>query len=106
MASGHTIAEIPFRLSSTTKWISGIAEDTTCRDILVAVLRAENILDCDEDIVHHHYALVETWRWVSLNTQYSILSSFNCVVSETFSNHGGILHGAVNKVGGSRISVQ
>ena len=63
MASGHNCKEIPFRLSSSTKWISGIAEDTTCRDILVAVLRAENLLDCEEDIVHHHYALVETWRW-------------------------------------------
>ena len=64
MASDHR-AEIPFRLGSSTKWISGIAEDTTCRDILVAVLRAENILDCDEDTLHHHYALVETWRWVT-----------------------------------------
>ena len=70
MASGHNCKEIPIRLSSSTKWISGIAEDTTCRDILVAVLRAENLLDCDEDIVHHHYALVETWRWVFSASSY------------------------------------
>ena len=56
------MAEVPFRVGSSQKWISGISEDTTCRDILVAVLRAEQLLDCGEAVVHHHYALVETWR--------------------------------------------
>ena len=55
-------AEIPFRIGSTPKWISGISDDTTCRDILVAVLRSESLLDCPEENIHHHYALVETWR--------------------------------------------
>jgi len=60
-----TSAEIPFRIGSNQKWISGISEDTTCRDILVAVLQSESLLDCDEEVVHHHFALVETWRQVS-----------------------------------------
>ena len=62
------MAEVPFRVGSSQKWISGISEDTTCRDILVAVLRAEQLLDCGEAVVHHHYALVETWRWAAHNT--------------------------------------
>ena len=57
------MAEIPFRIGSSVKWISGISEDTTCRDILIAVLRSEALLDCDESEVHHRFALVETWRY-------------------------------------------
>ena len=62
-----TSAEIPFRIGSNQKWISGISEDTTCRDILVAVLQSESLLDCEEEVVHHHFALVETWRYVKLS---------------------------------------
>ena len=57
------MAEIPFRIGSSVKWISGISEDTTCRDILIAVLRSEALLDCEESEVHHRFALVETWRY-------------------------------------------
>ena len=54
--------EIPFRIGSNQKWISGISSETTCKDILVAVLKSENIVTSDQQNVHHKFALVETWR--------------------------------------------
>ena len=59
--------EIPFKIGSNQKWISGISSETTCKDILVAVLKSENFLTSDvsdEENVHHKFALVETWRSV------------------------------------------
>ena len=59
--------EIPFKIGSNQKWISGISSETTCKDILVAVLKSENLQPSDELNVHHKFALVETWRSV-MNT--------------------------------------
>ena len=64
--------EIPFRIGSNQKWISGISSETTCKDILVAVLKSENLLSSDELTVHHKFALVETWR--------SVMSTINRIL--------------------------
>ena len=32
---------------------------------MISLLKTEKLLDCSEDSVHHHYALVESWREVS-----------------------------------------
>ena len=64
--------EIPFKISNHQKWISGISSETTCKDILVAVLKSENFLSSeDEENVHHKFALVETWRSVITTSQSS-----------------------------------
>ena len=64
--------EIPFKIGSNQKWISGISSETTCKDILVAVLKSENFLTSQEEEeqnVHHKFALVETWRSVITTVQ-------------------------------------
>ena len=64
--------EIPFKIGSNQKWISGISSETTCKDILVAVLKSENFLTSeDQQNVHHKFALVETWRSVITTVQFS-----------------------------------
>ena len=64
--------EIPFKIGSNQKWISGIGSETTCKDILVAVLKSENFLTSEEEQnVHHKFALVETWRSVITTVQLS-----------------------------------
>ena len=64
--------EIPFKIASNQKWISGISSETTCKDILVAVLKSENFLTSeDQQNVHHKFALVETWRSVIATVQSS-----------------------------------
>ena len=65
--------EIPFKIGSNQKWISGISSETTCKDILVAVLQSDNFLTADEENVHHKFALVETWRSVITTVQFSLL---------------------------------
>ena len=66
--------EIPFKIGSNQKWISGISSETTCKDILVAVLKSENFLTSEEEQnVHHKFALVETWRSVITTVQLSLL---------------------------------
>lgn len=57
--------EIPFKIGSSLKWISGISSKTTCKDIMISLLETENLLDCAEETVHHHFALIESWREVS-----------------------------------------
>jgi len=57
--------EIPFKIGSSLKWISGISSETTCKDIMISLLKTEKLFDCSEETVHHHYALVESWREVS-----------------------------------------
>lgn len=61
------MAEIAFRVGPAVKWISGINEQTTCKDILVSLLRTSSLLPAveQEEMVHHNYALVERWREVS-----------------------------------------
>jgi len=57
--------EIPFKIGSSLKWISGISSETTCKDIMISLLKTEKLFDGPEETVHHHYALVESWREVS-----------------------------------------
>jgi len=59
------MSEIPVKIGPSLKWISGISNNTTCKDILISLLKTETLLQCPEDYVHHHYALVESWREVS-----------------------------------------
>ena len=32
---------------------------------MISLLETENLLDCAEETVHHHFALIESWREVS-----------------------------------------
>jgi len=59
------MAEVPVRVGKRTKWISGLTEKTTCKDIVTGVLISTGELDCPQDQVHLHFALVEVWRGVS-----------------------------------------
>lgn len=63
------------KVGKQTKWISGLTEKTTCRDIVTGVLLSTGELDCPQDQVHLHFALVEVWRGVSkvLSASASIL---------------------------------
>ena len=40
-SSGSNVAEIPFWIHDKPKWVSGISRQTTCQDILHALVRAE-----------------------------------------------------------------
>jgi len=66
---------VAVRVGRQTKWISGLTEATTCKDIVTGVLLSTGELDCPKDQVHLHFALVEVWRGVSkvLNSSASIL---------------------------------
>ena len=59
------MAEIPFCIAGSLRWISGVSDTTTCRDVLVALVRAETKLPCTPHSIHQQFALVETWRQVS-----------------------------------------
>jgi len=56
---------VAVRVGKQTKWISGLTEKTTCKDIVTGVLLTTGELDCPKDQVHLHFALVEVWRGVS-----------------------------------------
>jgi hypothetical protein len=64
--SVEQIVEIPFWLyPDKPKWVSGIRAHTTCRDILLSLVRSDSNKMFDEsDVVDKKLVLVEQWRGV------------------------------------------
>lgn len=66
------MAEIPFWIHDRPKWVSGISKQTTCQDILLALVKAEKKNktkdEADDDVaskeISRQLALVEQWRGV------------------------------------------
>lgn len=56
--------EVPFLVNNNTKWISGIVEQTTCGDIIKALLAAEGRLKGISEEQLDRFVLVERWRRV------------------------------------------
>ena len=56
--------EVPFLVNNTPKWISGIVEDTTCGDIVKALLASEGRLKGIAEDQLERFVLVERWRKV------------------------------------------
>ena len=61
---GHNAIEVPFFVNNNTKWISGINEQTTCSDIIKALLAAEGRLKGINEEQLDRFVLVERWRRV------------------------------------------
>ena len=60
-------AEVPFLVNNKEKWISGIVEETTCGDVVKALLAAEGRLrGCNEEHLDK-FVMVERWRKVGLD---------------------------------------
>ena len=66
------MAEIPFWIHDRPKWVSGISRNTTCQDILFALVKAERKTktkdeaagDSESKDISRQLALVEQWRGV------------------------------------------
>merc|ERR1712242_69478 len=43
--------ELPFQIGRKTKWVHGINENTTCKDIVVSILRTEGLIIQDGEPV-------------------------------------------------------
>merc|ERR1719192_2040211 len=56
--------EVPFLVNNNQKWISGIVEQTTCADIIKALLAAEGRLKGITEDGLEKFVLVERWRRV------------------------------------------
>ena len=56
--------EVPFLVNNNQKWISGIVEQTTCADIIKALLAAEGRLKGINEDQLEKFVLVERWRRV------------------------------------------
>ena len=54
--------EVPFWLNNTQKWISGINSDTSCHDVIKALLSASGRLKDTDSL--DKFVLVERWRRV------------------------------------------
>merc|ERR1719192_574095 len=56
--------EVPFLVNNNKKWISGIVEQTSCGDIIKALLAAEGRLKGINEDQLERFVLVERWRRV------------------------------------------
>ena len=56
--------EVPFLVNNNQKWISGIVEQTSCGDIIKALLAAEGRLKGINEDQLERFVLVERWRRV------------------------------------------
>ena len=56
--------EVPFLVNNHQKWISGIVQETTCDDIIKALLAAEGRLKGVTEDQLDKFVLVERWRRV------------------------------------------
>ena len=61
---GQNRIEVPFLVNNNSKWISGIVEQTTCGDIIKALLAAEGRLKGVNEEHLERFVLVERWRRV------------------------------------------
>ena len=62
-------AEVPFLVNNKEKWISGIVEETTCGDVVKALLAAEGRLrGCNEEHLDK-FVMVERWSKVGLHKE-------------------------------------
>ena len=75
--ASRQIVEIPFWIQRDRppKWISGINRSTTCRDVLLSIVRASHtnskinpssqaLLYTEADVLHGKLVLVEEWKGV------------------------------------------
>ena len=56
--------EVPFLVNNNQKWISGIVEETTCGDVVKALLAAEGRLKGIDEQQLDKFVMVERWRRV------------------------------------------
>ena len=56
--------EVPFLVNNHQKWISGIVEETTCGDVVKALLAAEGRLKGIDEQQLDKFVMVERWRRV------------------------------------------
>lgn len=56
--------EVPFTVNNKEKWISGIVEETTCGDVVKALLAAEGRLKGINEEQLDKFVMVERWRKV------------------------------------------
>ena len=56
--------EVPFLVNNNQKWISGIVDQTSCGDIIKALLAAEGRLKGINEDQLERFVLVERWRRV------------------------------------------
>jgi len=56
--------EVPFLVNNKEKWISGIVEETTCGDVVKALLAAEGRLKGINEEQLDKFVMVERWRKV------------------------------------------
>lgn len=61
--------EIPIWVNREQRWISGITNETTCAQLVEALLRNEGILDDENDantttFTENQYVITERWRRV------------------------------------------
>ena len=68
--------EVPFLVNNKEKWISGIVEETTCGDVVKALLAAEGRLKGINEDQLDKFVMVERWRKVG-----KTMSSYSALMS-------------------------